>query len=60
MPGLRLSVIAGANEDMVSLEYMEEYGEALASKLRGMYAFVIYDMKEKLLFGMLPKVKRPG
>ncbi|MBQ5769685.1 MAG: aminoglycoside phosphotransferase family protein, partial [Clostridia bacterium] len=29
MPGLRLSVIAGANEDMVSLEYMEEYGEAL-------------------------------
>lgn len=29
MPGLRLSVIAGNNEDMVSLEYMEEYGEAL-------------------------------
>jgi len=29
MPGLRLSVIAGANEDMVSLEYMEEYGSAL-------------------------------
>lgn len=29
MPGLRLSVIAGSNEDMVSLEYMEEYGEAL-------------------------------
>ncbi len=29
MPGLRLSVIAGSNEDMISLEYMEEYGEAL-------------------------------
>ncbi|MBR3928558.1 MAG: aminoglycoside phosphotransferase family protein [Clostridia bacterium] len=29
MPGVRLSVIAGSNEDMVSLEYMEAYGEAL-------------------------------
>lgn len=29
MPGLRLSVIAGENEDMISLEYMEEYGAAL-------------------------------
>ena len=30
MPGLRLSVIVGSNSDMRSLEYMEEYGEALA------------------------------
>ena len=30
LPGLRLSVIAGDNEDMVSLSYMEEYGETLA------------------------------
>ena len=29
----------------------EEYGTDMLSKLRGMYAFVIYDMKEKLLFG---------
>lgn len=29
LPGLRLSNIAGANEDMVSLSYMEAYGEAL-------------------------------
>lgn len=30
MPGLRLSAIAGDNKDLVSLSYMEEYGEALA------------------------------
>ncbi len=29
MPGARLSVILGDNDDMRSLEYMEEYGEAL-------------------------------
>lgn len=29
MPGLRLSYIVGANEDMASLSYMEAYGEAL-------------------------------
>ena len=29
MPGLRLSVIAGDNKDLISLSYMEEYGEAL-------------------------------
>lgn len=29
MPGLRLSTIAGDNRDLVSLSYMEEYGEAL-------------------------------
>ena len=29
MPGLRLSNIVGYNDNMVSLEYMEEYGEAL-------------------------------
>ena len=30
MPGRRLSVIVGENEDMASLSYMEEYGEALS------------------------------
>lgn len=30
MPGLRLSVIVGENENHASLEYMEAYGEALA------------------------------
>lgn len=30
MPGLRLSYILGENENMASLEYMEEYGETLA------------------------------
>lgn len=30
LPGLRLSTIVGANEDMASLSYMEEYGAALA------------------------------
>ena len=30
MPGLRLSTILGDNEDLDSLSYMEEYGEALA------------------------------
>lgn len=29
MPGLRLSNIVGNNDDMASLEYMEEYGETL-------------------------------
>lgn len=29
MPGRRLSTIAGENEDLVSLSYMEEYGAAL-------------------------------
>ena len=29
MPGLRLSGIVGENEDLASLSYMEEYGEAL-------------------------------
>lgn len=29
VPGIRLSVILGANDDMRSLEYMQEYGEAL-------------------------------
>lgn len=29
LPGLRLSNIVGANEDMASLSYMEAYGEAL-------------------------------
>ncbi len=29
----------------------EEYGTELLSRLRGMYAFVIYDKKENLLFG---------
>lgn len=35
LPGLRLSNIVDANEDMVSLSYMEAYGEALG-KLHGM------------------------
>lgn len=35
MPGLRLSTIVGENQDMLSLSYMEEYGEAL-SKLHRM------------------------
>ena len=30
LPGLRLSVILGENEDLASLSYMEEYGEALS------------------------------
>ena len=30
LPGLRLSVLAGKNEDMASLSYMEAYGETLA------------------------------
>ena len=30
LPGARLSVILGANEDMASLAYMEKYGAALA------------------------------
>lgn len=30
MPGKRLSLIVGENEDMASLSYMEAYGEALA------------------------------
>ncbi len=30
LPGLRLSTIVGANEDMASLDYMEEYGATLA------------------------------
>lgn len=30
LPGLRLSVLVGNNEDMASLAYMEAYGEALA------------------------------
>ena len=29
----------------------EEYGEELLNKLRGMFAFVIWDKKEKTLFG---------
>lgn len=29
LPGLRLSVLVGGNDGLVSLEYMEEYGEAL-------------------------------
>lgn len=35
LPGLRLSHIVGANEDMASLSYMEAYGEALG-KLHGL------------------------
>lgn len=35
LPGLRLSNIVGTNEDMVSLSYMEAYGEALG-KLHGL------------------------
>lgn len=29
LPGMRLSVIVGENKDLLSLEYMEEYGEML-------------------------------
>ncbi len=29
----------------------EEYGKELASKLRGMFAFVIYDIKKNLIYG---------
>ncbi len=29
----------------------EEYGVEMLTKLRGMFAFVIYDVKEKMLFG---------
>ena len=35
LPGQRLSVLAGDNQDLVSLSYMEAYGEALA-QLHGM------------------------
>lgn len=35
MPGIRLSSIVGENEDMLSLSYLEEYGEALG-KLHNM------------------------
>ncbi len=30
LPGLRLSIIVGENENMLSLSYMEEYGETLS------------------------------
>jgi len=29
----------------------EKYGDALASKLRGMFAFLLYDKKQRLLYG---------
>ncbi len=35
----------------VILHGFEEWGEAMVKKLRGMYAFVIFDCKEKSLFG---------
>ncbi|MGM9661739.1 MAG: asparagine synthase (glutamine-hydrolyzing) [Oscillospiraceae bacterium] len=35
----------------VLLHGYEEWGEALPGKLRGMFAFVIYDRKEQSLFG---------
>lgn len=35
----------------VILHGYEEYGEGILNKLRGMFAFVIYDIKSKELFG---------
>ena len=35
----------------VILHGYEEYGEKILNKLRGMFAFIIYDIKEKTLFG---------
>jgi asparagine synthase (glutamine-hydrolysing) len=35
----------------VILHGYEEYGEDVLSRLRGMFAFVIYDVKEKKVFG---------
>ena len=35
----------------VILHGYEEYGDKILNKLRGMFAFIIYDIKEKTLFG---------
>lgn len=35
----------------VLLHAYEEYGETFAEKLRGMYAFIIYDKKKNILYG---------
>ncbi|MFV0314983.1 MAG: asparagine synthase (glutamine-hydrolyzing) [Anaerotignum sp.] len=44
--------VMGSNADTeVLLHGYEEYGEALLPKLRGMFAFVIWDAKNQTLFG---------
>ena len=35
----------------VILHSYEEYGDKLLNKLRGMFAFIIYDIKENIIFG---------
>ena len=44
--------VMGSHADTeVLIHGYEEYGEALLPKLRGMFAFVIWDSKKQLLFG---------
>ena len=44
-------VFKTATDSEVLLHGYEEYGAELLQKLRGMYAFVIWDKREKKLFG---------
>ncbi|HPP69074.1 MAG TPA: asparagine synthetase B, partial [Clostridiales bacterium] len=44
-------VFATNSDSEVILHGYEEYGEKVCEKLRGMFAFAIWDKKEKTLFG---------
>ncbi|MBR5228101.1 MAG: asparagine synthase (glutamine-hydrolyzing) [Clostridia bacterium] len=44
-------VFSNNSDTQVILHGYEEYGKEITKKLRGMYAFVIWDIKNKKLFG---------
>jgi len=44
-------VFANNSDTQVILHGYEEYGEEITKKLRGMFAFVIWDIKAQVLFG---------
>ena len=45
------SQFASEADTEVLLHGYEEYGETLTDRLRGMFAFVIWDKKQRRLFG---------
>ena len=44
-------VFANNSDSEVLIHGYEEYGTSLVKRLRGMFAFVIYDIKKDLVFG---------